>query len=321
MKARSICALLLTASAIHPAAAAVVDKTLARPEGARHYLVVEPAGLAPEKRPTVILLHGHGASAASTVGLSTFMGYRVHDWLRLAEREKILLLAPDGIKASDGKQAWNDCRGDTTTNAPSDDVGFLSELIDKAISEHHADPERIYVYGASNGGGMAYRLGIEIAPRLAAIGVSGALMAARSNCKAPSQPLSVFMLHGTADEISPYRGGEVGHWLMRGRGTGLSAEESAAMWRKNGALPDAPVIYRYPHLKTDDTTSATRYVWGADPAQVQVALVRVDGGGHAHASKTEEFPWLLRKLLGNMNHDVNMAEEMWNFFKEKRAHR
>lgn len=321
MKVRWICALLLASSAIPAAAATVADRTLARPEGHRHYLVVEPAGLAPDNRPAIILLHGHGASAAAMIGLSTFLGYRAHDWSRLAEREKILLIAPDGVKASDGKQAWNDCRADAKTNAPSDDVGFLSELIDKAVSEHHADPGRIYVYGASNGGGMAYRLGIEIAPRLAAIGVSGALMAAHSGCKAPSQPLSVFMLHGTADEIVPYQGGKLGHWLLSGRGTGISAEESAAMWRRNAGLPDTPVTYRYPHLQADDPTSAIRYVWGADPAQVQVAFVRIDGGGHVHASKTEQLPWMLSKLLGDMNRDVDMAEEMWNFFKDKRAQR
>ncbi|GAB2870112.1 PHB depolymerase family esterase [Pseudoduganella ginsengisoli] len=319
MQLRSICALLLASSAIHTANATVADKALARPEGSRHYIVMEPASLPPEKRPTIILLHGHGASAASMLGLSSFMGYRSQDWLRLAEREKILLIAPDGVKASDGKRAWNDCRGDTETNATSDDVGFLSELIDRAITEHHADPARIYIYGASNGGGMAYRLGIELAPRLAAIGVSGSVMAAHSSCKAPSRPLSVFMLHGTADEIIPYQGGKLGHWLMTGRGTGVSMDETVMLWRKNAGLPDTPATYHYPHLKADDKTSATRYVWGTDPSAVQVAFVRVDGGGHVHASKTEELPWVLRKLLGNMNHDVDMADEMWNFFKDKRG--
>ncbi len=315
------CAWMLALSVVTatPAAtAAVTDKTLARPEGSRHYIVVEPAGLAPEKRPTVILLHGHGGTAASMIGLSSFMGYRARDWPHLAEREKFQLIAPDGIKASDGRQAWNDCRSDAQTNTTSDDVGFVSALIDKAINEHHADPERIYVYGSSNGGGMAYRLGIELAPRLAAIGVSGSVMAARTGCKAPSRPLSVFLLHGTADEVVPYQGGKLGRWPLTGRGTGLSVDDSIVLWRNAAGLPDTPATYHYPHLNAGDKTSATRYLWGSDPAQVQVALVRVDGGGHAHASKTEELPWLLRKLVGEMNHDVDMAEEMWNFFREKR---
>jgi polyhydroxybutyrate depolymerase len=52
---------------------------------------------------------------------------------------------------------------------------------------------------------------------------------------------------------------------------------------------------------------------------VQVEFMRIDGGGHVQPSKTEELPWILRKLVGNMNHDVDTAEEAWNFFKDKRA--
>jgi polyhydroxybutyrate depolymerase len=311
---------LLAAGALNVAqASTIVDYTLLRPEGRRHYLVVEPDRLARSSRPTVILLHGHGASAAFMVGLDSFGTYKAQDWIRLAERERVMLIAPDGIKGSDRKRAWNDCRADASTNASSDDVGFIAALIDTAVNELGADRERIYVFGSSNGGGMAYRLGIELAPRLAAIGVQSALMPMQSRCKPPAHPLSVFVSHGTADEIAPYNGGQVGHWLLRGRGSGVSADESVAVWRRAAGLPDAPASFRLPHLQSSDPTSATRYVWGKDPAGVQVEFMRIDGGGHVHTSKNEELPWLLRKLLGNMNHDVDTAEEAWNFFKDKRV--
>jgi polyhydroxybutyrate depolymerase len=313
--------LILMAAATTGAAQAstIVDYTLLRPEGRRHYLVVEPDRLARSNRPTVILLHGHGTSAAFMVGLASFGTYTAQDWIRLAERERVMLIAPDGIKGSDGKQAWNDCRADASTNASSDDVGFLAALIDTAVNELGADRERIYVFGSSNGGGMAYRLGIELGPKLAAIGVQSALMPMASRCKPPAYPISMFLAHGTADAIAPYNGGKVGHWLQRGRGSGISADESVAVWRRNAGLPEAPVSFRLPHLQSSDPTSATRYVWGSDPARVQVEFMRIDGGGHTHASKSEELPWILRKLVGNMNHDVDTAEEAWNFFKDKRT--
>lgn len=300
-------------------ASTIVDHTLLRPEGWRHYIVVEPDRLARNNRPTVILLHGHGASAAFMVGLDSFGTYRAQDWIRLAERERVMLIAPDGIKGSDGKQAWNDCRLDAASNATSDDVGFIAALIDTAVNELGADPERIYVYGSSNGGGMAYRLGIELAPKLAAIGVQSALMPMQSRCRAPSHPISVFVSHGTADEIAPFNGGRVGHWLLRDRGSGVSAEESVAVWRRLAGLPQTPLSFRLPHLQSSDPTSATRYVWGSDPARVQIQFMRIDGGGHTNSSKVEELPWILRKLVGNMNHDVDTAEEAWNFFKDKRV--
>jgi polyhydroxybutyrate depolymerase len=300
-------------------AAAILDREMARPEGRRHYIVVQPQGIDADKRPVVILLHGHGASAAMTVGLKSFAGLKTDEWVRLAEREKVLLIAPDGEKGADDRRAWNDCRGDATTNAVSDDVGFISALIDVAIADFHADPDRIYVFGSSNGGAMAYRLGIEIAPRLAAIGVQSATMPAKSRCAQPTIPLPVFVTHGTSDRIVPYAGGEIGHWTLHGRGTGLGVDESVAIWRKLARLPDTPTVYRFPHLQAADQTAATRVVWGSDGAQAQMELLRIDGGGHVHSSKTGDLPWLLRKLLGEMNHDVDSAEEAWSFFKGKRV--
>lgn len=319
MRFRQACCLLVLGAVLGaPASASITVHALARPEGPRHYIVAEPAGLPKTGRPLVILLHGHGASAAMMVGLDAFAGYKSQDWIKLAEREKFLLIAPDGVVASDGKRAWNDCRGDATTNAATDDVGFLSALIKAAVAQWGADPDRIYVFGGSNGGGMAYRAGIELAPQLAAIGVVNALMPVQSACKAPSQPLPVFISHGTADRIAPYAGGKVDHWLVHGRGSGISAEASAAIWRKLGGLPEAATVYRFPHLHPDDPTSAMRYLWGADPAGMQVEFVRIEGGGHAPSSTDEELPWLLRTLVGNMNHDVNTADEAWRFFKDKR---
>lgn len=296
----------------------VEDRTLERPEGPRQYLVAQPGGAGRELRPAVILLHGHGSSAAWMLGRDTFAGYRSRSWMALAEREHILLLAPAGLKGSDGKNAWNDCRGDAPSNATSDDVGFISALMDAAVKELGADPQRIYVFGSSNGGGMAYRLAIESGARLAAIGVQSALMPAQSRCRPPAHPLPVLLMHGTQDQIAPYAGGQVGGWGLTGRGSGISVDASVELWRALAQLPDTPSRYQFPHLQQSDPTSATRIVWGNDPKGVQVELLRIDGGGHAPPSRAEPLPWLLRKVLGDSNRDVDWAEEAWSFFKDKR---
>jgi polyhydroxybutyrate depolymerase len=298
----------------------VSEHTLARPEGARRFLAFEPDGL-PARPPVVIVLHGHGVSADWVLGRAAFGGFRSLDWVRLAQRKKVLLLAPDGVKAADGKQAWNDCRADAPTNARTDDVGFLAALIDAAIREYHADPQRIYVFGQSNGGGMAYRAGIELAPRLAAIGVQSNPMPARSLCRAPSQPLPLFVTHGTADKIAPYAGGEIKAFGLEGRGSGIGVDASVALWRKLDGLPDAPAAtVAYPHLQASDPTHATLLTWGADPAGLQVQLLRIDGGGHISSSRTEDVGLLLGAILGRMNHDVDTPDAAWAFFEPKRAH-
>ena len=35
------------------------------------------------------------------------------------------------------------------------------------------------------------------------------------------------------------------------------------------------------------------------------------------SSTEEELPWLLKKILGPMNHDVDTADEAWRFFRTK----
>lgn len=316
---RKLAAAMALCAAAAAQAATYSEHTLARPEGVRRYLVLDPGG--PEgagQRPVVILLHGHGEAAAAVLGRASFAGYTPRDWATLAEREHVLLIAPEGVKGNDGKVAWNDCRGDASTNATTDDVGFIAALIDAAVAHLGVDPRRVYVFGYSNGGGMAYRVGIELAPRIAALGVQSALMPAQSRCAAPARPVSVFILHGTGDPIAPYGGGEVGNWLTHGRGSGMSAEASVALWRRVDGLADPPAAFRFPHLRADDPTAATRLLWGADPAGVQVEFLRIDGGGHVYASRDEELPWLLKKILGPMNHDVDTAAEAWRFFRDKR---
>lgn len=300
------------------AAAQAIDmREFPTPEGVRHFMVMQPRDLGGDLHPLLILLHGHGSTASFVLGQDSFLGFKSQGWQRLAARENLLVIAPQGVKASDGKYAWNDCRGDATTNAATDDVAFISALIDRAVKVYRADPRRVYVFGSSNGGGMAYRLGIELGPKLAGIAVQSALMASHSACKAPQHPLPVFVTHGTEDKIAPFGGGEVTAIGLRGRGTGLSANESVAVWRRLAGLPDKPASYRFAQAATE--TSATRYVWGDDPRGVQVEFLRIDGGGHTWASKRDEMPWLLRKLLGEMNHDVDTEEEVWSFFRDKRA--
>jgi len=82
---------------------AITNHELIRPEGARRFYVMQPDGLPASLRPVVILLHGHGASAAWMLGRDSFGGYRSQDWVRLAASRKVMLIAPDGIKADNGK--------------------------------------------------------------------------------------------------------------------------------------------------------------------------------------------------------------------------
>ena len=317
---RSLAALLVAAIASPAAATLIAPGTLNRPEGARYYLMAQADKPAAGKRALVIMLHGHAGSAALTLGRGK-LNDPAASWLDIAERDDVLLIVPDGWKGSDGKQGWNDCRADAPTNPSTDDVGFIGALIDKAVADYDVDPARVYITGISNGGAMTYRAAIELKQPVAAIAVMSALMPTASRCAPPSRALSLLVTHGTDDKIAPYAGGVVGHWLLTGRGSGVSVEDGLRQWRAVAGLPDAPVVTPVTHRDPGDPSTATRYVWGSDPARTQVVLLKIDKGGHNQPSISRRLSPVLTFLLGVQNGDVEFSEEAWRFFRDKRASR
>ncbi|HUH02603.1 MAG TPA: alpha/beta fold hydrolase [Kofleriaceae bacterium] len=151
--------------------------------------------------PIVLVLHGYSINGAVEAG-----------YTRLADltREGVLVVAPDGTEDPDGNLYWNaehqgcGLGGDTRP----DDVGYLLGLLDEIAAVFNVDPDRVYVFGHSNGGFMAYRLACEHADRVAAlISLAGAPALDPDDC-APSSPLSILQIHGDADDTVLYGGAD-----------------------------------------------------------------------------------------------------------------
>lgn len=275
----------------------------------RHYLLVRPSGNLEGRMPLVIVLHGHMGSGKRALGL----------WPRIAEREKLLVAAPDGLKGSDHQRGWHDCRADALSNPKTDDVAFLNRLASRLVREERADPKRIYVTGMSNGAMMTLRAALEMKPQPAAVAAVCGLMAANSSC-AGGRPVSVMLVAGTADPLVPYRGGPVGKGFWpQDRGTVVSAADSAEFWRRADTLAAEPTMENLPHSDPSDPTSVSRKTWGADPAKPQVELVTIQGGGHVEPSREISAGILYRAYAGRQNRDFETAEAAWAFFKDKRA--
>ena len=125
-KTRSMRLLFLCwATMAHSVAAHLSAEEIIRPEGARHYMLALTGTLPTRKLPLVILLHGHGGSAAQLLG----QGHGAAPlavWLDIADREGLVVMAIDGMQGADGKQGWNDCRRDAGSNPHTDDVGLVA---------------------------------------------------------------------------------------------------------------------------------------------------------------------------------------------------
>lgn len=296
--------------------APVVSVGLPRPEGMRRYLKAVPARAASGKRPLVIVLHGSGASAEQVLGMA-FPPSPLSLWLEIAEREQLVVIAPDGTRRR-GQRCWNDGFAGIASNPASDDTGFVSAIIDRAIAEDDVDPARVYVIGVSKGGMLAYRLAAELGPRLAAFCAVLASMPVAAAYAAPATPVSALIVAGTSDPFIPYTGGKFRYtmWFLAPM---LGMEASAAVWRRLAGLGGEAAVSEIPRRGNGDATHVTRYTWGADAAGLQVGLLKIANGGHAEPSSLKRYPALFNRFPGRQNADVEVAEEAWAFFNEKRA--
>jgi polyhydroxybutyrate depolymerase len=230
----------------------------------------------------------------------------------------VLVAALQGLKGSDNRTGWHDCRSDADNNPQVDDVAFASRVAKQLVDDGRADATRIYVMGMSNGAIMTLRLALEMQPAPAAVASVAGSMAAKSECTSAPRPVSVLLIHGTQDPLVPYTGGGVGFGERRDRGSVVSVAATRDFWlRADGLQNTKPVEASFPH-DGDDATRAHEATYGPDVGP-QVVVITIDNGGHVEPSKRFHYPALYSRIVGAQNRDFEAAEEAWSFFKTKSA--
>ncbi len=285
----------------------------------RRYAIYIPEGLGKSSHPLIFELHGGGVYIEDMTGQSGHKTpYKL--WMDLADNEKFIVIYPEGLNGSYKKPTWHDCRANASVYSNADDVKFISTIIDKTSSSYNIDPNRIYVSGTSNGGLMALRLAIELSDKIAAVAATAASMPNISECSKPAKPISVLFMNGTDDNHLPYNGGTLSSPPNPAHGTVYPTEASVNMWTTFNQTDTVPVIYNFPDLDTDDSSIVTKYTYPNGLQGTEVVLYKINGGGHSAPSIKEQYSALYEKYFNKQNHDIEMTEEVWNFFKDKTLH-
>lgn len=269
----------------------------------RSYLIDIPEAL-DTPAPVVFALHGGGGDAARKRRFS-----HLHE---TGAEEGFVTVYPDGI----GKQ-WNDAREAMTIRANQggeyvDDVGFLTALARDLTRKGIADPRRIYVTGASNGGMMAFRLACEAADVFAAFApvIASLPEKAETACE-PSRPVPLLMLNGTADRLIPWDGGPVAPMFPGDRGRVLSTDRTLEVFAGINRCKEAPVTDRTRSLGRDISLTVVRYEDCAAP----LGLYRFDGMGHRWPeAEKAELPGKLGEWLGKAPVGFPAGRVIWGFF-------
>jgi polyhydroxybutyrate depolymerase len=170
--------------------------------GSRATVVDLPPTTGAEPVPLLVMLHGYGSTGADHESYFRFAASAAARGFAYAH--------PDGTVDRDGQRFWNAtdaCCDFESTGV--DDSAYLADLVAEVGRTRVIDPKRVYFVGHSNGGFMSYRMACEHADVVAAIvSLAGATFAKRTDC-APSEPVAVLEIHGTADDVVQFRGGRL----------------------------------------------------------------------------------------------------------------
>jgi polyhydroxybutyrate depolymerase len=265
--------------------------------------------------PIVFELHGGGVYIEDMTGES---GHKTPFklWMELAERDKFIVVYPEGLNGAYGKPTWNDCRGDCQVSSDANDVQFIDTLIENLSADFDIDTHRIYISGLSNGGFMAQRIGIELNHKIAAISSVVASKPAVSTCANP-QPMSVLFMFGTDDNHMPYNGGLLSNPPNALHGTVLSADATIDYWKNFNQTDITPQYEIFPDLDANDGGIVEKFSYLHGVNETEVIIYKINGAGHAAPSIRERYSSLFEQYFNKQNHDIEMTTEVWNFFKNK----
>ncbi|MCU0908684.1 MAG: hypothetical protein MUF73_14890 [Rhodobacteraceae bacterium] len=277
-------------------AASAQDLREVRMDDGRSYLIAVPPGVSDP--PLILALHGGGGSPAQFARSSGLTAPALAAGFAVAY--------PAGTSRRDGPfLVWNAlyCCGHAP-GAGVDDLAFLDRVAADAAARFGLGG-RVFVTGMSNGAMLAQTWAATRGPtRVAAVAsVAGVMDLSRVRV---AGPVPILHIHGTADDMAPYAGGQGGSALTRTRHS--PAEDGVAAFRAAwGRLSERQALFD----PVDDGTRVVRRDW-LRRDRPAVSLMTVEGGGHV-------WPGGRRARGAGATQDIDAAAEVVAFFNLWRA--
>ncbi len=160
-----------------------------------------------------IFLHG---APGSPEKVSNIFGAKM-----IAEKFNLVSIAPKG---NGWLYEWNSTNDNSVDTR---DVDHLLAVIDDVQSKYTFSDSKVYIFGYSAGGFMAYKLACQIPDRLTAmISLAGQYRGDFDHC-ATSSPMAIHHLHSETDLDVPYNG--------RSNGNIASVTQTIEFWQQKNA--------------------------------------------------------------------------------------
>lgn len=259
----------------------------------RWFRVHEPDDYDPQQAtPLVLAFHGGGGNARQFADQS-----ELH---LTSDAEDFLLVFPEGSGALGGPplyllETWNagNCCGYAQQNG-IDDVQFTRDMVTALAAEWNVDLDHVYATGHSNGGMMAYRLGMEAPDLVAAIGPNAA---ARGVDGLPALEVPVMAMHGRLDTNVPFRGGV---------GTGVSGTDYRS---QQDSLRPFAIVNSATAMQLAEVRGQAKRYESVGTAGAPIHYWWLKDGGHS-------WPGHSSAIGDPVNLDIDANEELWAFFSQ-----
>jgi polyhydroxybutyrate depolymerase len=255
--------------------------------------------------PVVLMLHGAGGDSLKAAQQTR--------WCHYAERENFIAVFPNGLAIDPSRkssflrnpQVWNSGVERGAIYSPTvDDVGYIDALLSALLNTYPIDENKIFAAGFSNGGGMTWRLALQLSSRFAAI----APICTYNSVPEPwaqSRPVSAIVINCLDDPFIPLDGGPVKDIWSRAE---IQRPSVIAAIEKYAEMLNCK-LQREEFISPDVKLRAYR----SQAEKCRVDFYTIANAGHAYPGG----PHLLsERIAGKPTDAMDATAVIWKFFSE-----
>lgn len=192
-----------------------------------------------------------------------------------------------------------------------DDLGLVSDLVDRIDADVGVDRRRVYAIGISNGALFVHYLACAAQATITAAASVAATLIAPEHVPACGDdravPFAFFL--GSEDTFFPPAGKLAGNDLVHVRL--LSISESVAAWAARDGCDAAPAITDLPDTE-DDGTSVRRERYSGCDGGAEVVYYAIEGGGHTWPGSSAPSGG----IVGRTSREISASDAGVRFFLE-----